>query len=113
MFCEKARGISVRGESLNFALTMECDDAKPKWAVDHGLKLCGQYFQGFVDDYKAALSHLIHTMETVTSYGVRRRRNAGGSLTAKHLLQSSVKENNDPRTRKPNRNRTSICQKSD
>ena len=41
---------------------MECDDAKPKWAVDHGLKLCGQYFQGFVDDYEAALSH--HTMET-------------------------------------------------
>ena len=57
---------------------MECDDAKSKWAVDHGLKLCGQYFQGFVDDYEAALSH--RTIETVTSYGVRRSRgNAGGS----------------------------------
>ena len=74
---------------------MECDDAKPKWAVDHGLKLCGQYFQGFVDDYEAALSH--HTMETVTSYGVRRSKgNAGGSSTAKHILQSSVTENNEP-----------------
>ena len=80
---------------------MECDDAKPKWAVDHGLKLCGQYFQGFVDDYKEALSH--HTMETVTSYGVRRsRRIAGGSSTAKHLLQSSVKENNEPQTQTSN-----------
>ena len=83
---------------------MECDDAKPKWAVDHGLKLCGQYFQGFVDDYKAALSH--HTMETVTSYEVRRsRRNAGGSSTAKHLLQSSVKENNEPKTSNPKTDR--------
>ena len=74
---------------------MECDDAKPKWAVDHGLKLCGQYFQGFVDDYEAALSH--HTMETITSYGMRRSRgNAGGSSTVIHLSQSSITENNEP-----------------
>lgn len=51
---------------------------KPQWAADYGLQLCGQYYQGFVEDFEAVLSH--HKMETVTSYGVRRsRQNASGS----------------------------------
>lgn len=29
--------------------------AFPKWAADYGLKLCGQYFEGFVDDYEDVL----------------------------------------------------------
>ena len=24
---------------------------KPTWASDHSLEVCGQYYQGFVDDY--------------------------------------------------------------
>ena len=45
---------------------------KPKWASDHNLEVCGQYYQGFVDDYKAVLSQ--HCMATVTTYGVRKSR---------------------------------------
>ena len=40
------------------------------WAVEYGLEACGQYFQGFVEDYEALLTR--HQVETVTSYGVRR-----------------------------------------
>ena len=29
---------------------------KPTWASDHSLEVCGQYYQGFVDDYKSVLS---------------------------------------------------------
>ena len=47
---------------------------KPKWASDHNLEVCGQYYQGFVDDYKAVLSQ--HCMATVTTYGVKSRTNA-------------------------------------
>ena len=45
---------------------------KPKWASDHNLEICGQYYQGFVDDYKAVLSQ--HCMATVTMYGLRKSR---------------------------------------
>ena len=45
---------------------------EPKWAADHGLHSCGDYYEGFVDDLEAVLSQ--HRMETVTSYGVRRSR---------------------------------------
>ena len=63
---------------------MECEGAKPKWAVDHGLQLCGQYYQGFVEDYEAVLSH--HRIETITSYGVRRsRQNASGTCSSTSL----------------------------
>jgi hypothetical protein len=44
----------------------------PAWATDHNLKACGQYYQGFVDDYKSVLSQ--HQIATVTSYGVRKSR---------------------------------------
>ena len=55
----------------------ECEGAKPSWATDHGLQLCGQYYEGFVDDYEAVYTR--HRIETVTSYGVRRsRQNASG-----------------------------------
>ena len=55
----------------------ECDGAKPSWAVDHGLQLCGQYYEGFVDNYEAVLT--CHRIETVTSYGVRRSRQTASS----------------------------------
>ena len=58
---------------------MEREGVIPKLAVDHGLQLCGQYYEGFVDNYEALLSH--HRMETVTSYGVR-RINQGKMLEA-------------------------------
>ena len=45
---------------------------KPTWASDHSLEVCGQYYQGFVDDYKSVLSQ--HCMATVTTYGVRKSR---------------------------------------
>jgi hypothetical protein len=68
----------------------ECEGAKPSWAVDHGLQLCGQYYDGFVDDYEAVYTR--HRIETVTSYGVRRsRQNASGSESISH--QSDDKEN--------------------
>lgn len=50
---------------------------KPKWASDHDLHLCGEYYEGFVDDFEAVLSQ--HRMETVTSYGVRRSRQVNGT----------------------------------
>ena len=63
---------------------------KPKWAADHGLTLCGQYFQAFVEDYEAVLSHL--RIDTVSSYGVRRsRQNASGSSACENHLDE--KEN--------------------
>ena len=43
-----------------------------EWAAGYSLQLCGQYFQGFVDDYEVVLSH--HKIETVTSYGIRKSR---------------------------------------
>ena len=68
---------------------MECEsNSKPKWAVDHGLQLCGQYYEGFVDDYEAVLNS--HMIETVTSYGVRRSRQAASTL---HKLIFDDKEN--------------------
>ena len=55
----------------------KCEGAKPSWATDHGLQLCGQYYEGFVDDYEAVYTR--HRIEIVTSYGVRRsRQNASG-----------------------------------
>ena len=54
----------------------ECEGAKPSWAVDHCLQLCGQYYKGFVD-YEAVLT--CHRIETVTSYGVRRSRQTASS----------------------------------
>ena len=55
----------------------ECEGAKPRRATDHGLQLCGQYYEGFVDDYEAVYTR--HRIETVTSYGVRRsRQNTSG-----------------------------------
>ena len=66
---------------------MELKGAKPKWAVDHGLQLCGHYYQGFVDDYEAILSQ--HRIETVTSYGVRRsRQNSSGSEHVKENIEA-------------------------
>ena len=66
----------------------ECEGAKPSWAVDHGLQLCGQYYKGLVDDYEAALTR--HRIETVTSYGVRRSRQNASGNTSHH---SDDKEN--------------------
>ena len=43
---------------------------KPKWASE--LEVCGQYYHGFVNDYKSVLSQ--HCMATVTTYGVRKSR---------------------------------------
>ena len=43
---------------------------KPKWANDHCLEVRGQYYEGFVDDYKSVLAQ--HRMATVTTYGIRR-----------------------------------------
>ena len=68
-------------------VNMDCEGAKPKWAIDHGLQLCGQYYEGFVNNYEAVLSH--HKMETVTSYGSR--QNASSSTTPEH--HSDEKEN--------------------
>ena len=69
---------------------MECEsNSKPKWAVDHGLQLCGQYYEGFVDDYEAVLNS--HMIETVTSYGVRRSRQAASSTLHKFIFDD--KEN--------------------
>ena len=69
---------------------MECEGAKPSWAVEHGLQRCGQYYEGFVDDYEAVLDS--HRIETVTSYGVRgTRQNASGNINA----TSDDKENID------------------
>ena len=45
---------------------------KPKWASSHNLEVCGQYYQGFVNDYESVLSQ--HCMDTVTTYGVRKSR---------------------------------------
>ena len=42
---------------------------KPEWAHVHNLEQCGQYYQGFVDDYESVLSQ--HCMAT---YGVRKSR---------------------------------------
>ena len=53
---------------------------KPKWATDYHLVQCGQYFEGFVDDYEAVLSQ--HRMSTVTTYGTRRSRSNLCSTTS-------------------------------
>ena len=37
----------------------------PEWASKHNLEICGQYYQGFVDDFEAVLSQ--HRMCTVTA----------------------------------------------
>lgn len=76
----------------------ECEGAKPSWAAEYDLKLCGQYYEGFVDDYEALLTR--HRLETVTSYGVRRsRQNAGGDSTSHNNLEN--KENTDIQDIKP------------
>ena len=68
---------------------------KPKWAAEHGLQLCGNYFEGFIDDCETVLSQ--HKIETVTSYGVRRsRQNVACSYN--HL---DGKENNDINLKSP------------
>ena len=68
---------------------MGCEsNSKHKWAVDHGLQLCGQYYEGFVDDYEGVLNS--HMIETVTSYGVRRSRQAASTL---HKFIFDDKEN--------------------
>ena len=38
-------------------------DDKPKWASDLELSVCGQFYQGFVDDYTLVLAQ--HCMATV------------------------------------------------
>ena len=52
---------------------------KPTWASDHSLEICGQYYQGFVEDYKCVLSQ--HCMATVTTYGVRKSRTCASPKT--------------------------------
>ena len=47
-------------------------DDKPKWASDLDLSVCGQFYQGFVDDYTLVLAQ--HCMVTVSTYGVRKSR---------------------------------------
>ena len=44
----------------------------PKWASDYSLEVRGCYYEGFVDDYDLVLSQ--HSMESVTTYGVRKSR---------------------------------------
>ena len=74
----------------------ECEGAKPSWAAEHDLQLCGQYYEGFVDDYEAVLSQ--HRMDTVTSYGVRRsRQNASGDSSS--VSPSDDKNINIPDTK--------------
>ena len=58
---------------------------KPKWASDHALDVCGQYCQGFIDDYKSVLSQ--HCMATVTTYGVRK------STASASVIANPGKEN--------------------
>jgi len=50
-----------------------------EWASKHNLEICGQNYQGFVDDFEAVLSE--HHMCTVTMHGVRRSR-ANASCTS-------------------------------
>lgn len=64
----------------------ECEGAKPSWATEYGLKLCGQYYEGFVDDYEALLT--CHRIETVTTYGVRRSRQNAGADSSSHNLEN-------------------------
>ena len=40
---------------------------KPTLVIIAWKYICGQYYQGFVDDYKSVLSQ--HCMATVTTYG--------------------------------------------
>ena len=56
----------------------------PEWASTHNLEICGQYYQGFVDDFEVGLSQ--HRMCTVTTYGVRRSRSKASSPVL-HLVQ--------------------------
>ena len=72
----------------------ECEGAKPSWAVDHGLQLCGQYYEGFVDDYEAIYTR--HRIETVTSYGVRRSRQyASSKSSSRHSENIEVQDTNN------------------
>ena len=52
----------------------------PEWAAGYSLQPCGQYFQGFVDDYEVVLS--CHKIETVTSYGIRKSRRVASKENA-------------------------------
>ncbi len=47
--------------------------SKPEWASDLELSVCGNIYQGFVDDYSSVLAQ--HCMATVSTYGVRKSRN--------------------------------------
>lgn len=64
---------------------------KPEWAAKYNLELCGHYYQGFVDDYEAALS--LHKMETVTSYGVRKSRKNHSKVYDTHEPVSNAEKN--------------------
>ena len=76
---------------------------KPAWASDHGLEVCGQYYQGLVDDYKSVLSQ--HQMATVTSYGVRKSRSCA-------CVQSNTPKENEPNPEKENEPEVETTQKS-
>ena len=69
----------------------EYEGTKPSWAVEYGLQLCEQYYEGFVDDYEAVLTR--HRIETVASYGVRQSRQNASRDSTSHNLDD--KENID------------------
>ena len=35
-----------------YSIEHEYEEAKSSWAIDYSLQLCGQYYEGFVDDYE-------------------------------------------------------------
>lgn len=62
--------------------------SKPEWAGDLELSVCGDYYQGFVDDYTSVLSQ--HCIATVSTYGVRKsRKNVG------HVMEDKENDNGD------------------
>ena len=69
----------------------------PEWTSKHNLELCGQYYQGFVDDYEAVLSE--HRMYTVTTYGVRRSR----ANTSSTSTTSGTGKENESTDKPPNK----------
>ena len=67
----------------------------PEWASEHNLEICGQNYQGFVDDFEAVLPE--HRMCTVTTYGVRRSRaNASSTSTTSGTGKENESANKPP-----------------
>ena len=96
LYCTLAQITEKCGKYSCFSWGLSCGVPKaaglamastPEWASKHNLEICGQYYQGFVDDLEAVLSVLSqHHMCTVITYGVRRSR-SNASSPALHLVQ--------------------------